>query len=58
MSLNEDQPPLPGNGPLLELAPDQERQRADQERQRADEQAERAKRLEAQLRALGIQPSD
>jgi Uma2 family endonuclease len=36
---------------------EQERQRAEQERQRADEQAERARRLEAQLRALGIEPS-
>jgi len=30
---------------------------ADQERQRAEERAERIKRLEAQLRSLGVDPS-
>jgi Uma2 family endonuclease len=39
-----------------ELA-EQERQRAEQERLRADESAERIKRLEAQLRAQGVEPS-
>jgi hypothetical protein len=36
---------------------DQEILRGDQEKARADEQAERAKRLEAQLRAAGIDPT-
>ncbi len=36
---------------------DQEKQRADQEKQRADQEIERRQRLEAQLRALGIEPS-
>jgi len=35
---------------------DQERQRADQERQRANEAQERASKLEAKLRALGVDP--
>ncbi len=35
---------------------DQERQRADHERQRADQERQRAGQLEAQLRALGIEP--
>jgi Uma2 family endonuclease len=39
-----------------ELA-EQERQRTEQERQRTEQQTERVKRLEAQLRALGIEPS-
>ncbi len=36
----------------------QERQRADQEKQRADEAQHQADRLVAQLRSLGIQPSE
>ena len=36
---------------------EQERQRAEQERQRAADQAERIRRLEAQLRSLGADPS-
>jgi hypothetical protein len=36
---------------------EREKQRADQEKQRAEEQAERIKRLQAQLRAAGIEPS-
>jgi hypothetical protein len=37
---------------------EQERQRAEQERQRAAEKDERLKRLEAQLRAMGIEPAE
>lgn len=36
---------------------EQEHQRAEQERQRADEASERIKRLESQLRGLGVEPS-
>lgn len=36
---------------------DQEKQRGDQEKQRGDEASERIKRLEAQLRERGIEPS-
>lgn len=35
----------------------QEKRRADQQKRRADDQAERAKRLEAQLRSAGLEPS-
>ena len=37
---------------------DREQQRADHERQRADHERQRAERLEAQLRALGIEPEE
>jgi hypothetical protein len=36
---------------------DEQQRRADEQQRRADEQDERAKRLEAQLRAAGIEPS-
>ncbi len=46
------------NTPVDNLYVEKQRrlQRADQEKLRADEQAERVRQLEAQLRALGIDP--
>jgi Uma2 family endonuclease len=41
------------NGPVIPTG----RERADQEKQRADQGAEHIRRLEAQLRALGIEPN-